>query len=84
MEEIIAFLGKGVVRIMAHILLELFFNTLCYWASYPICKALTLGKYPTSLQTPYITSEVRHDFWCSGIGFLVILFGCYISFGVFG
>ncbi|MCM2330201.1 MAG: hypothetical protein NDI70_02775 [Pseudomonas sagittaria] len=35
-----------VARFLAHILVELFFGTLCYWAGWPWVKLFTLGKYP--------------------------------------
>jgi len=75
MDDLIEDIGKGFFRGIGYILAEIFFGTVCYWVGWPICKIITLGKYPQPSQTVYLGEYGARDrgFWCSVIGLLVII-----------
>lgn len=81
MDDFVAEVGKGFFRAIGYILAEIFFGTICYWVGWPICKAVTLGKYPASKQIVYLESYNgdENGFWCGAVGLLVL-----IGLGVFG
>lgn len=85
MDSLIEEVAKGFLRGIGYILAEILFGTVCYWIGWPICKVLTLGKYPSSNQTVYIDDGHHRSkgFWCSGVGFLVILFVALYFAGLF-
>tara|TARA_R110002074_G_scaffold40995_1_gene109173 strand:+ start:605 stop:865 length:261 start_codon:yes stop_codon:yes gene_type:complete len=75
MDDLLEYIGKGFFRGIGYILAEIFFGTICYWVGWPICKILTLGKYPSSSQTVYFEEYGTRNkgFWCSSVGLLVII-----------
>ncbi len=75
MDDLVEEVGKGFLRGVGYILAEIFFGTICYWVGWPICKLVTLGKYPSSSQVVYL-EEYRAGnagFWCSVVGLLTLL-----------
>ena len=36
----------GFVRFLAWLLIEIFFESVCYWVGYHISRVVTLGKWP--------------------------------------
>jgi len=85
MDDLVGEIGKGFLRGVGYILAEIFFGTICYWVGWPICKVVTLGKYPASSNTVYLDdySGDRSGFWCSGVGFLTIFFVGLYFLGLF-
>lgn len=82
MESLIEEIAKGFVRGIGYILAELFFGAICYWVGWPICKVLTLGKYPTGSNVVYLDEggPRNNNFWCSGVGLIaLILIGLFAS-----
>lgn len=77
MEDLFSEIGKGFLRGIGYILAEVFFGSICFWVGWPICKIVTLGKYPYSGQTIYYgDTDNRHEgFWCSLVGLIVLIFG---------
>jgi hypothetical protein len=83
MDDLIGEIGKGFIRGIGYILAELFFGTVCYWVGWPVCRLATLGKYPASNQAVYLEGYGQRDsgFWCSAVGFLVIVIigACWLA-----
>lgn len=79
MEDIV----RGFLRGVGYILADIFFRILCYWIGWPICKIITLGKYPCSNHTMYIDdggAGFYNNIWCSIAGLLAIVFvGLYFA-----
>lgn len=77
MEDIFSEIGKGFFRCLGYIIAEVFFGTICFWVGWPICKTVTLGKYPDSGQAIYYgdNDNRREGFWCSFTGLIVLIFG---------
>lgn len=77
MDDLISEIFKGFFRVIGYILAEIFFGTVCYWVGWPICKLVTLGKYPSSQQVVYLggSNSNIQGFWCSSVGlvFLIVL-----------
>jgi hypothetical protein len=76
MDDLIGEIGKGFFRGIGYILAEIFFGTICYWVGWPICKVITLGKYPSSNQVVYIEEYGKRNngVWCSMVGLLALVF----------
>jgi len=85
MDGLIEEVAKGFLRGIGYILVEILFGTVCYWVGWPICKIVTVGKYPSSDQIVYLDNGYNRSkgFWCSGVGFLVILFTALFFAGLF-
>ena len=79
-------IGRGFFRAIGYFLAEIFFGTICYWVGWPICKIITLGKYPASQQVVYLDdySGRREGFWCSAVGLLTIITACIVLASHFG
>ena len=75
MDDLVEEVGKGFLRGIGYILAEIFFGTICYWVGWPVCKLVTLGRYPPSTEVVYLERHsARHSgFWCSVIGFLILI-----------
>ncbi len=81
MDDLIGEIVKGFFRGIGYILAEIFFGTICYWIGWPLCKFITAGKYPSSKQVVYLEDySGRNGFWCSAIGFSVlVVIGLYLA-----
>jgi hypothetical protein len=82
MDDLISEIFKGFFRVIGYILAEVFFGTVCYWVGWPICKLVTLGKYPSSQQVVYLGSSnsSSQGFWCSSVGLIfLIVFGLFAA-----
>jgi hypothetical protein len=82
MDDLIGEIGKGFFRGIGYILAEIFFGTICYWIGWPICKVITLGKYPSSNDVVCLddgwSGSRNNNFWCGAVGLLsIILIGLY-------
>jgi hypothetical protein len=86
MDDILGEIGKGFLRGLGYLVAEIFFGTICYWVGWPICKLLTLGKYPASNQLVYLDTYTDRDngFWCCAVGLVAILVICFYVSGQFG
>ena len=76
MDELIGELGRGFVRAIGYFLAEIFFGTICYWIGWPICKIVTLGKYPSSNRIVYLddyNGNRENGFWCGAVGLIVLV-----------
>ena len=74
MDNLFEELLKGFFRGIGYILAEIFFGTICYWVGWPVCKLMTLGKYPKSSQVVYLeNTRSEHGWGCSVVGMLVLL-----------
>ena len=86
MDDFIADVGKGFFRGLGYLLAEVFFDTICYWVGWPVCKVITLGRYPSSNQVVYLGEhgERNNGFWCSVVGFItLIIMGLYLIQGIY-
>ena len=84
MDSLIEEVAKGFFRGVGYILAEIVFGTICYWVGWPVCKIITLGKYPHSNDVVYLDdgwfSSRNNNFWCSAVGLLIIIFiGLYLT-----
>lgn len=68
-------IGRGVFRGIGYILAEVFFRTICYWVGWPICKLVTLGKYPSAFKVIYLDEHrSRADgALCAVVGLLALI-----------
>lgn len=73
MEEIVS----GFFRAIGFILAEIFFNTICYWVGWPLCKVLTFGNYPRPQTSSFGLERNQSGTWCSIVGLLTIVFVFY-------
>ena len=76
MDDLAEEVGKGFLRGIGYILAEIFFGTICYWVGWPICKLVTLGRYPSSAEVVYLEDYRARNtgFWCSVVGLLALIF----------
>lgn len=73
MEDLFGEIGKGCLRAIGYLIAEIFYRTICYWVGWPICKILTLGKYPKIKTTSYLENRVNSGFWCSAVGLITLI-----------
>ncbi|HBP42059.1 MAG TPA: hypothetical protein DD644_09990 [Halomonas sp.] len=68
-------IGRGFFRGIGYILAEIFFRTICYWVGWPICRLVTLGKYPSASKVIYLDDHrSRADgTWCAVVGLLALI-----------
>ena len=83
MEDIVSEVGKGLLRGIGYIIVDILFNFVFYYIGWPICKILTLGKYPEKPDYDYLHTFNRQGLWCSFVGFLVVIFICLYFLGFF-
>jgi uncharacterized protein with PQ loop repeat len=68
--EVIVELSSTYVRILV---VEILFGTVFYWVGWPVCKAITFGRYPNSLASS--NGKNRYA--------IVSLMGVTVSLGIF-
>jgi len=73
MDDIADDLGKGFVRAIGWILAEVLFNFVFYWIGWPVCKTVTLGKYPQKPNYDYSHSYNRQGLWCGFTGMVIVI-----------
>ena len=75
--EVILELLSTFVRVLV---VEILFGTIFYWIGWGVCKAVTFGKYPDSLQP---SNGEKKDTLVFIVGLLVCLgiFLCFIYWG---
>ena len=73
MEDILGEPGKGFLRAIGYLIAEIFYRTICYWVGWPICKLLTLGKYPKAKKSAFLEDRVNSSFWCCAIGLITLI-----------
>lgn len=83
MDDIFTEIGKGFLRGVGYILADVIFNFVFYYIGWPICKIMTLGKYPQKPDYQHLHTEHRQGLWCSFVGFLVVLFIALYFAGLF-
>ena len=83
MDDFAEDIGKGVLRGVGYILVDVLFNFIFYYIGWPICKIFTLGKYPAPVNYDYLHTYNRQGLWCSLVGFLVVLFPALYFLGLF-
>ncbi len=68
-------IGRGGFRGIGYILAEIFFRTICYWVGWPICKLVTLGKYPSASKMIYLDEHRSRagGAWCAVVGLLALI-----------
>ena len=62
-----------ILRFFWYVISDIIFMTFCYWIGWPVCKVLSLGRYPPKRQAAYEHSNSEEGWLCSLVGFLVIL-----------
>ncbi|NVK58033.1 MAG: hypothetical protein HWE26_20750 [Alteromonadaceae bacterium] len=75
-EDIVTETGKGVVRGVGYLIAEVFFWRLCYVLGWPVCKIMTLGRYPRRVvrERAIFRAENTHTgFTCAAIGLLIFV-----------
>ncbi|MFQ3251265.1 hypothetical protein [Glaciecola sp.] len=79
MEDIVGEIGKGFFRAIGYLLAEVFFWFICYWTGWPVCKIITLGKYPKPKRADQWGQEQNSGLWCCLLGLAVwIVIGLYL------
>jgi len=73
MDEILEEIGKGFLRGVGYLLVEILYGTICYWVGWPICRVLTLGRYPRDRSQPLPEQWTVESFFCSSVGFVVLI-----------
>jgi len=73
MDELIEEIGKGFLRGVGYLLVEILYGTICYWVGWPICRVLTLGRYPRDREQPLPEKWNAESFLCSSVGFIVLI-----------
>ena len=74
-------IGGGFLRFIWWMIWEMFFGTLCYFIGWPVCKVVTLGRYPPSQSS--VDKEYSRDkegLPCTLVGFVTLI--TIIVFGV--
>ena len=80
MEDIVSEIGKGFLRGIGYLLVEVLFNFILYYIGWPICKILSLGTYPKKVTHDYLYTDTRQGLLCSLVGFtFVLLVGLYLT-----
>jgi len=59
MEDIVSEIGKGFLRGIGYLLVEVLFNFVFYYIGWPICKILSLGTYPKKVTHDYLHTDTR-------------------------
>lgn len=75
-EEVVAQTGKSVFRGIGFVIAELFFWRLCFVIGWPVCKVLSLGKYPRKVKREraiFRQEKVHTGFTCAAVGLLILL-----------
>ena len=73
-------IGSGFFRLIWGVVFEIFFLTVCYWIGWPVCKIITLGRYPATGSRAFYEHSSNEEGWlCSLVG-LVTLFGSFAIF----
>ena len=73
--------GGGFLKLIWSVVWEFFFGTLCYFIGWPVCKLITLGRYPpseSSIDNAY--SRQKEGLPCTLVGFVTLV--TIIVFGV--
>jgi hypothetical protein len=79
-EDILEEIGKGFLRGIGYLLADIFFGTVCFWVGWPICRALTLGKYPRDRAQVLPDHWTPDSFFCSTLGLLALIaIGLYLA-----
>ena len=80
MEDIASEIGKGLLRGVGYVLVEVLFNFVFYYIGWPICKILSFGNYPKKPSNDYLYTSTRQGLLCSFVGFAAVVFvGLYLS-----
>ncbi|MDX5407542.1 MAG: hypothetical protein LPK11_10970 [Chromatiaceae bacterium] len=75
MDSVLETFIRGFLRVLALLVVEIIFGKLCYVLGWPVCKLLSLGKYPAASQTVSPASQQRQEYWCSFTGLVILLIG---------
>ncbi len=73
MDELFESLLKGIARAIGWFVADFLFNFIFYYIGWPVCKVLSLGKYPKPVTYDYLHTENRQGLFCSFIGFLIVI-----------
>ena len=65
-------ISAGFFRVVSWVIWEFFFCTFCYYLGWPVCKLLTLGRYPRPRATFYSEYDDTVGGWpCALVGFVL-------------
>lgn len=73
MDDIISEIWKGYLRAVGYILAEIFFNHICYWVGWLICKLLSFSKFPQIQGNSFGRNQRQQQYWCALVGFMAIV-----------
>ncbi len=84
MEDVASEISNGFFRALGFLLAEVFFWTICYWLGWPVCKVVSLGKYPKETTFFILGNHDDKGFWCAFTGLIVLVLLALVFLGVFG
>ena len=73
MDDIASEIGKGLLRAIGSIFIDLIFNFIFYYIGWPICKIVSLGSYPKKTPQDLLHTSTRQGLACSFVGMLVVV-----------
>lgn len=74
MEDLFDDAIKPIFRVIWYLIYEIFFSTICYCIGWPVCKVLTLGRYPEKGAPVYFEHRDDQTGWpCSLVGLCVVI-----------
>ena len=75
MDSVLETLAKGLFRGLMLLVVDIIFGKLCYILGWPVCKLLSLGKYPSVSETVSAARQQRQVYWVSWTGLVLLLAG---------
>lgn len=75
MEDFVSASNRGFLRSIIYFFAEVIFWRLCYLAGWPLCKVITLGRYPgrQSAERAIFRHRNTHTgFTCAAVGLLIL------------
>ena len=84
MEDVVSEVSNGFFRALGYLLADVFFWTVCYWTGWPVCKLVSLGRYPGKATFFQVRNHYDKRFWCAFTGLVVWVLLALVCRGLFG
>jgi len=73
LDDLFEEIGRGFARGIGYIFAEILFKTICYWVGWPLCRLITLGRYPRDRKQILPDTFDTASFFCAALGFFVLV-----------